>query len=578
MRAPLKSKGPLNRIWRSLAMRPGAIRPTAPQAVQQTLNSTGRQLDSGTRSFMEDRFGQDFGDVRVHTDQQAAASARTIDAQAYTAGNDIVFAEGQYSPGSTTGRQLLAHELTHVVQQQQAPAAHGATLHRKAAAIRFQDEPTLDKVSEGKKVLKEGDKGEPVIRITTALSELGHYTLSAIDENYDVFVKTAVVKYQDAKTLKGKAAEGQVDKITFDELDKDFSAQYKVERDLLKTTKAADVEKKAQFLNAAERAASARAISTEVRVNPVTGKLPDFKKEIKGKGKYEDRLRKLVEDKIVDQYNRLGKGKAAIHTDDTKLYDWKHIEVIAGESQKAVDKVFGEYIKGRPAVTLKQGVNIFDAWDKKVAEFSAGGKKYEDESVTWRVDKILTGDEKIAALDEEYGAVQSRATEKKIVDQIRKDMIKKYRTELIETHKGWSGFEDDSKVYIQRFMRDTTAGRKFDMWRYYQTFIHEYLHALEHPDHVKYREPKSEQVGDKTLREGMADYFTKIVWSSITIDDALREKIEGKSLYDAANKTKIPSLNTYHESQNAERLAGIVGFRNVAVAFFLGKVEYIGKK
>jgi hypothetical protein len=461
-----------------------------------------------------------------------------------------------------------------VVQHQHAPASHGATLHRKAVAIRFQDEPTLDQVSDGKKVLKEGDKGEPVLRITTALSELGHYTSSVIDENYDSFVKTAVIKYQDAKTLKGKAAEGQVDKITFDELDKDFSASYKVERDLLKKTKAADTEKVAQFIDASERKASARAISTEVRVDPITGKLPTFVKEVE----YEKELRKIVDTRIVQQYNRYGKGKAAAHTDKTKLYDWTHVEEIAEESQKAVDKVFAEYIAGRPKVKLKQGVNIFDAWDKKIDLFSKGGKKYEDAQVNWRVDKILTGDEEVAALDAKHGAVQSRAAEMKIIDQVRKDMVSKYRPELIETHKGWGGFEDDGKVYIQLFMGGSDNAKKWDMWHYYQVFIHEYLHALEHPDHITYRDPMTEKAGNKVLREGMADYFTKIVWSTITIDDALREKIEGKGLYDPANKFSIQALHTYHESKNAERLAGIVGFRNVAVAFFLGKVEYLGKK
>ena len=379
---------------------------------------------------------------------------------------------------------------------------------------------------------------------------------------------------EDAKALKGKAAEGQVDKLTFDELDKEFSASYKVERDLLKKTKAADIEFKAENLNAAERKATARAISTDVSVDPVTGKVPKFVMLLE----YKKELRKIVETRIVQQYDRYGKGKAAAHTDKTKLYDWKHIEEIAEESQKAVDKVFAEYMVGKPKVALKQGVNVFDAWDKKIDLFAKGGKKYEDAQVNWRVNKILTGDEEVAALDAKHGAVQSRAKEKEIIDELRTDMISKYRAELIETHKGWGGFEDDGKVYIQLFMGGSDKAKKWDMWRYYQTFIHEYMHALEHPDHINYRHPMTEQKGNKTLREGMADYFTKIVWSSITIDDALREKIEGKGLYDPADKFTIPPLNTYHESKNAERLAGIVGFRNVAVAFFTGKVEYIGKK
>ena len=69
---------------------------------------------------MEQRFGRDFGHVRVHTDSVSAAAAANINATAFTLGNDVVFAAGQYSPTSLEGRRLLAHELTHVVQQRQA--------------------------------------------------------------------------------------------------------------------------------------------------------------------------------------------------------------------------------------------------------------------------------------------------------------------------------------------------------------------------------------------------------------------------------------------------------------------------
>jgi hypothetical protein len=85
--------------------------------VQDVLNAPGRPLDLATRAFMEPRFGQAFGDVRVHTDRHAHASARAVNALAYTVGRDIVFGAGQYVPSSASGRRLLAHELSHVTQQ-----------------------------------------------------------------------------------------------------------------------------------------------------------------------------------------------------------------------------------------------------------------------------------------------------------------------------------------------------------------------------------------------------------------------------------------------------------------------------
>jgi hypothetical protein len=81
----------------------------------------GSSLDNDTRTDMESRFGTSFGDVRVHTDGAAHDSAKSVNAQAYTVGSDIVFQSGKYDPGSDAGKHMLAHELTHVVQQRSGP-------------------------------------------------------------------------------------------------------------------------------------------------------------------------------------------------------------------------------------------------------------------------------------------------------------------------------------------------------------------------------------------------------------------------------------------------------------------------
>jgi len=86
--------------------------------VHEVLRSPGQSLDSSTRSFFEQRFGHDFSQVRVHADKTAGRSATAVNATAYTVGRDIVFQTGSYAPESFEGRRLLAHELTHVVQQQ----------------------------------------------------------------------------------------------------------------------------------------------------------------------------------------------------------------------------------------------------------------------------------------------------------------------------------------------------------------------------------------------------------------------------------------------------------------------------
>lgn len=91
--------------------------PTQDRPTTNTSGGSGQPLPDSVRSYFEPRFRHDFSKVRVHTDRRAAASAREISARAYTVGADIVFGKSQYASENTEGRRLLAHELTHVVQQ-----------------------------------------------------------------------------------------------------------------------------------------------------------------------------------------------------------------------------------------------------------------------------------------------------------------------------------------------------------------------------------------------------------------------------------------------------------------------------
>ncbi len=88
-----------------------------PPIVHEVLRQPGRPLDAETRAFMEPRFGQDFSHVRVHTDGKARASAQSINAHAYTSGQNLVFNSGRYQPATEQGKSLIAHELAHSIQQ-----------------------------------------------------------------------------------------------------------------------------------------------------------------------------------------------------------------------------------------------------------------------------------------------------------------------------------------------------------------------------------------------------------------------------------------------------------------------------
>src|SRR4051794_33282701 len=89
--------------------------------VHDVINSGGQPLTPEVRTDMEARLGHDFGDVRLHTDGAAHDSAKSVNAHAYTVGSNVVFQRDKYDPSSDAGRTMLAHELTHVVQQRSGP-------------------------------------------------------------------------------------------------------------------------------------------------------------------------------------------------------------------------------------------------------------------------------------------------------------------------------------------------------------------------------------------------------------------------------------------------------------------------
>ena len=107
----------------------------APPKIHQTLQSPGQPLDSATRGFMEPRFGHDFSMVRVHAYSEAADAARTVGARAFTVGQNIVFGRGEFAPATEAGNRLLAHELTHVVQQRTLASRLAGVVQRAPSTL-----------------------------------------------------------------------------------------------------------------------------------------------------------------------------------------------------------------------------------------------------------------------------------------------------------------------------------------------------------------------------------------------------------------------------------------------------------
>lgn len=122
------------RIQRFTTQTSGQEGAAVPASVEHAVSTPGTPLDHGLRQDMEQRFGHDFSKVRVHADALAQRSAQDVNAKAYAAGSHVVFAAGHYAPETREGRRLLAHELTHVVQQSgRSQPAGGAPLQRDKA-------------------------------------------------------------------------------------------------------------------------------------------------------------------------------------------------------------------------------------------------------------------------------------------------------------------------------------------------------------------------------------------------------------------------------------------------------------
>jgi len=149
-----------------------------PSTVHQTLQSLGHSLDGGVQSFMEQRFGYDFSTVRIHDDPLANQSSTDINALAYTHGNHIVFGAGQYRLNTREGKHLLAHELTHVIQQK------GDRVYRRRLSEedkkqhlrsdRFKDNPRLQQAFNQSPTMQFGESSEGVKEIQRALRDLGY--------------------------------------------------------------------------------------------------------------------------------------------------------------------------------------------------------------------------------------------------------------------------------------------------------------------------------------------------------------------------------------------------------------------
>ncbi len=197
--------------------------------VESTLHKTrggGGKMDGMTRDFMESRFEADFSQVNIHTGTEAIQMSNTLGAQAFTYGNDIYFNEGKYSPASKDGKQLLAHELTHTIQQKgrvqkkvQRKMGDGHDLK----ATRFQGDLKLEAAFDNETLIRFGAQGGHVTKLQQALIDSGHpLPKFGVDGIFGSETNGSVRSYQKSN---GLLIDGIVGPQTMGNLDARFSGE-----------------------------------------------------------------------------------------------------------------------------------------------------------------------------------------------------------------------------------------------------------------------------------------------------------------------------------------------------------------
>lgn len=165
----------------------------------QASKGSGTPLTGDTRHFMESRMGTDFSNVRIHTGNTSEKMNRDISAHAFTHGSDIYFNQNEYQPESDSGKELLAHELTHVIQQQSGPNCINRKLYDKhnLTSSYMSGNRRLENVFDGYRIVKKGQRGKHVKKIQLSLQHLGlNLGVKGVDGKFGTDTENAVISFQ----------------------------------------------------------------------------------------------------------------------------------------------------------------------------------------------------------------------------------------------------------------------------------------------------------------------------------------------------------------------------------------------
>jgi peptidoglycan hydrolase-like protein with peptidoglycan-binding domain len=554
-----------------------------------TSQGNGNGMDKSEQSFMSNRFGVDFSKVKIHTDNEAALMNHELNAKAFTAGSDIYFNKGEYQPGHEKGRHLLAHELTHVVQQSQSSeiksgkiSGQGEIVQRqiqpavKEFSARFEDDAKLNDISLGIDELKKGDRGLAVTKLQQALIDLGYLPPSAVDGKFEGGTETALKKFQGDKGI--SPANGKLDKDTLKEL----NAIYDTRKPYLDKAKKEPGKPGTHALSVTDKSAAIAAMVPA----PKPGAPLTFKDDLgPPKGKYGPRIKAELASIIKSFHKELFEDKKPLRGDPAKnFHDWAVLEAPAKAAKDVVDKVYSSYYGGaaaKPPMTHAGG-NLIDQWEDEIATNAGLNATQQKDKARDKVKYLI--DSNCDTISGEHSAVPSAATEAGILSPIIEEFVDtpaKVQT-LLDLDIGWEGAQLSGTVYLQRYKStnpDAAKGKeenRIQMWELFHTCIHEYLHTLAHGDFNTWADTfkaHNDNTRYNTLTEGLCDFFTINVRKTV-VPTTVQATVEGP--YANGNPPPVISPDVYPSHVQAEQMISVVGIKNAQEAYFRGKTKLIG--
>ena len=602
--------------------KPNGTPNTVSPAFQNSLSTTkggGSPLDGDTRQFMESRMGADFSNVRIHIGGVASQMNQDISARAFTHGSDIYFNQNQYNPETSSGKELLAHELTHVVQQRGVPPVNIQRQHVRMDHGRYVGDTAATPNNLREDVLEVMDilhamwslsntnynTEYPVVRATPAMSAVPRasipHTIAALQRNETPNLNPTVAAAQFGMMLAASVGIGATNNRN------DIYAL----QDHLHTH---------WFLNNTDYATERAAVNSGS--DPVsTTTIPQT---LNG-------IRRLRVSRVEQGYHRrdvftgtrhlsslqrgrvsgiLVPGSTAGGTPPTPDAICSNASALETEIRLTIDpyiqNVASNFRTRRgspPVLPLAQMQSMADIVEEELERYygsylraSTGGAVYnygqysvrsqlldQSASTRWQTPTGRKGwvnywiSEQVgnthhcnhAAIDAVAHAIATDAA-----------MIADIDTAV----QSWPA-EATGGININPYLRDATASAaeiRRARWDAFTTILHEALHHLAHRNYkATYRRLQNESM--QILKEGVNDLFRRELWSGAgrlrfrigtTAFNSKRATIEGGSYpYDAS---VVQYHRDYAHIAQARQIETIVGNENMKAAYFLGHTEYLG--